>query len=80
MSGRIITSPENVKNVKKAYFHVDVKTKTMKGLNESVCFTLFDGKLAIYSLEEVPYVIMVQDKNITHTLMDYFNMLWSTLK
>jgi sugar-specific transcriptional regulator TrmB len=80
MSGRIITSPENVKNVKKAYSHVDVKTKTMKGLNQSVCFTLFDGKLAIYSLEEVPYVIIVQDKNITHTLMDYFNMLWSTLK
>ena len=78
--GKIITSPENEENMKKTYLHLNMKIKTMDGLNNSVCFTLFCDKLAIYSLEDKPYVIMIEDKNVADTLAEYFNQVWDSLK
>jgi sugar-specific transcriptional regulator TrmB len=80
IKGRIITSPENITNVKKMYKRTFVKIKTLNGLNKSVCFTLFKDKLAIYSLEENPYVIMINDTSVADSLMTYFNSVWTTLE
>jgi len=77
--GKIITSPENEDNMKKTYDNLNIKIKTMAGLNNSVCFTLFSDKLAIYSLEEKPYVIIIEDKSVADTLTEYFNKVWGTL-
>jgi len=78
--GKIITSPENKENMKKTYKNLNIKIKTMAGLNNSVCFTLFNDKLAIYSLEEKPYVIIIEDKSVADTLKEYFDAVWKTLK
>lgn len=78
--GKIITSPDNEANMKKTYDNLNIKIKTMNGLNKSVCFTLFCDKLAIYSLEHKPYVIIIEDGSIAATLMEYFNLVWKTLK
>jgi len=80
IKGKIITSPENLANMKKTYNHLNIRIKTMEGLNNSVCFTLFGDKLAIYSLEDRPYVIIIEDKSVADTLTAYFNNVWETLK
>ncbi len=78
--GKIITSSENMKIMKKAYDNPNVSIKGMVGINKSVCFVLFSGKLAIYSLEEKPYVIIIEDKSVADTLKQYFDNIWETLK
>lgn len=78
--GKIITSPENEENMKRTYNNLNIEIRTMEGLNNTVCFTLFSDKLAIYSLEEKPYVIMIEDKSVADTLTEYFNKVWETLK
>lgn len=80
IEGRIITSPENIKNMNKAYDNPNIKIKGMAALNKPVCFVMFSGKLAIYSLEEKPYVIIIEDKSVADTLAQYFDNVWKTLK
>jgi len=78
--GKMITSPENEENMKKTYDNLNIQIKTMDKLENTTCFTIFNDKLAIYSLEEKPYVIIIEDKSVADTLTQYFNKVWETIK
>lgn len=79
IKGKLITSPQNKKIMKKIYLKSKVEIKTFEGLKSGVNFTIFKDKLAIYSAEEKPFVIIIEDKNIAQALKDYFNGIWRSL-
>jgi len=74
--GKLITSPPNQKIMTKIYPPSRVQIKTFKKLKSDVSFTIFQDKLAIYSAEEKPFVIIIENKNIIAALKDYFEKLW----
>jgi sugar-specific transcriptional regulator TrmB len=80
MSGKLITSPENKKIMAKLYGKSNVKIKDVKNLKNQVNFTIFKNKLAIYSAEKKPFVILIKDKKISDTLKVHFENLWRSLK
>jgi len=75
--GRIITSLDNKKKLYEIYKKSQVKIRSFKGLKGDVSFTMFKNKLAIYSAEEKPFVIMIENQKITESLRNYFNKLWN---
>jgi HTH-type transcriptional regulator, sugar sensing transcriptional regulator len=77
--GRVITSFNNESKVKEIYSGTDVKVKVFDGLDNNTCFTLFNNQLAIYSLEDKPYVVLIKDKHVAETLKAYFNLIWKSL-
>ncbi len=80
MKGKLITSPENKQIMKEMYKNSKVSIKTFDNLKSQVNFTIFKNKLAIYSVEEKPFVIIIEDKNISDALMAYFGNIWKTAK
>ncbi len=48
------------------------QNKTFNGLKSGVNFTMSNNKLAIYSAEDKPFVIIIENKNIVNALKDYF--------
>lgn len=78
--GKLVTSPKNKKIMSKIYKNSKVKIKTFEGLESGVSFTIFKNKLAIYSVEEKPFVIIIENKNITNALKNYFDKTWNFAK
>jgi sugar-specific transcriptional regulator TrmB len=52
-----------------------ISCRCLKKQKTQASFVLFDNKVAIYSLK-VPYVIMIEDGNVAHSLQAYFDLLW----
>lgn len=78
--GKIITSKRNIKKLREMYKNSNVKSKFLDELKSQVNFTIFDNKLAIYTAEEKPLVIIIEDKKISDSLFSYFNYLWKIAK
>jgi len=78
--GKIITSKRNIKKLREMYVGSNVKSKFLDELKSQVNFTIFDNKLAIYTAEEKPLVIIIEDKKISESLFNYFNLLWKIAK
>jgi HTH-type transcriptional regulator, sugar sensing transcriptional regulator len=80
IKGKLITSPKNKKIMEEIYKNSKVDIKTFEGLKSGVSFTIFNNKLAIYSAEEKPFVIIIENGNIASALKDYFNKTWNFAK
>lgn len=80
IKGRLITSPKNKKIMDKIYKKSKVDIKTLPNLKSRVSFTLFKNKTVIYSAKERPFVIVIDDKEISNSLKDYFENLWALIK
>lgn len=80
ITGKLITSVKNKEIMKNIYQNTKVDIKTFKELKSKTSFTIFKDKLAIYSFEEKPFVITIDDKSISDALKDYFNLLWKQAK
>lgn len=78
--GKLITSPKNKKIMSDIYKNSRVEIKTFEGLESGVSFTIFKNKLAIYSAEEKPFVIMIENENIAKALKTYFDKTWNFVK
>lgn len=78
--GRLITSLKNKKILTEIYKNSEVKIKTFEGLESGVNFTIFKNKLAIYSVEEKPFVIIIENENIANALKSYFDNMWKSAK
>jgi len=52
------------------------RIKTFDELKSDVSFTVSKNKVAIYSAEEKPFVIMIESKNISQAPKIYFDQLW----
>lgn len=78
--GRLITSQKNKKIMSDVYKNSKVEIKTFEGLESGVSFTIFKNKLAIYSAEEKPFVIMIENENIAKALKTYFDKTWNLAK
>jgi sugar-specific transcriptional regulator TrmB len=76
ISGKLITSSKNKSIMKKIYGNAKVDIKTFDSLESEVSFTIFKDRLAIYSAEEKPFVIIVKDEKIANALGGYFAELW----
>lgn len=77
IAGKIITSEESRTFLKQIYKDSKVKIKSFANLKSPVSFTIFKDKIAIYSAEEKPFVIIIEDKNISTALKAYFDILWN---
>ena len=80
ISGKLITSSENKKTMRKVYGESEVKIKSLGNLKSSVSLTIFKDKIAIYSAEDKPFVIMIEDKKFSEFFKIYFDNLWKSLK
>ena len=80
MIGKLITSPENAKTMKNIYGKSKVNTKSLKNLQSPISLSIFGEKIAIYSAEEKPFVIMIQDKKFSEFFKMYFDSLWKSIK
>lgn len=80
LTGRLITSIQNKKVMGKMYKELGGKIKTFDNLKSDVSFTISKDKIAIYSAEEKPFVIMIESKNISEALKNYFEKLWKYAK
>ena len=76
INGKLITSPNNKKIMKKIYQKSKVEIKAFEGLKSEVSFTIFKDKLAIYSAQEKPFVIIIEDETVAQALKDYFDKIW----
>ncbi|MBW2990307.1 hypothetical protein KY348_01235 [Candidatus Woesearchaeota archaeon] len=76
IKGKLITSPKNKKIMKKIYQKSKVEIKTFEGLKSEVSFTIFKDKLAVYSAQEKPFVIIIEDETVAQGLKDYFDKIW----
>jgi len=79
INGKLITSPKNQELCRKAFEQYPLKIKTLPSLNSNVSITIANNKVAIYSAEEKPYVIVIEDKNTSNMFRDYFDNLWELL-
>jgi sugar-specific transcriptional regulator TrmB len=80
ISGRLITSPKNKNVMKRIYKNSKINIKTYDNLKSQINFTIFKDKIAIYSTEEKPFVIIINNLKIADFLRDYFNYLWKFTK
>ncbi len=74
--GSIITSEESGETLKQIYKNSKVEIKTFKHLKSHVSFTIFSNKVAIYSAEEKPFVIIIKNSDVSSALKAYFDLLW----
>jgi len=79
IKGKLITSQKNKDKMLKLYSKSDVDIKILKNLNTNINFTIFDKKLAIWSVKEKPFIIMINRKDISETLGKYFKELWDRI-
>jgi len=80
IQGKLVTSPKNKKIMEEIYKNSKVEIKTFEGLESGVSFTIFKNKLAIYSVEEKPFVIIIKNENIANALKNYFDKTWNFAK
>jgi sugar-specific transcriptional regulator TrmB len=80
ISGKLITSPQNKKVMDDMYKKMGGEIRTFNDLKSDFSFTIFKNKLAIYSAEEKPFVVMIESENISQALRSYFEKLWKTAK
>lgn len=66
----------NSKKTPNLFDNYRIKIKRLKKTQTKASFVLFGNKIAIYSLQERPIVIMIEDNNITNALQVYFDLLW----
>lgn len=78
--GKLITSKLNKQSLKNIYNNLDIKIKISEDTKSKVNFTTFRDKLAIYSVEKEPFVIMIQNKDISDAFKKYFNKIWKSIK
>ncbi len=80
ISGRLITSAENKKTMRPIYQKIGGKIKVLDGLQNDVSLTIFNEKVAIYSAEEKPFVVIIENRKVTNALQSYFEKLWKTAR
>lgn len=79
IKGKLITSLKNKKIMKEMYKKSEVEIKAFEKLKREANFTIFKDKLAIYSAEEKPFVIIIENKTIAQSLKDYFDKIWQLI-
>jgi len=79
IKGKLITSQKNKSKMLKLYNKSDVHIKILKNLNTDVNFSMFNNKLAIWSVKDNPFVIMINRKDISKALEKYFTELWDKI-
>ena len=80
IKGSLITSEKNKKIMGSIYPKSSVKIRNLEHLDSSVSFSIFNNKLAIYSAEEKPFVLIINNKEISSSLKNYFDHLWKQAK
>lgn len=80
ISGRIITSAQNIWILKELFRKSGIKIKILDNVKGQVSFTIFKNKVAVYSAEKKPFVIVMEDRNISAALKAYFDILWMAAK
>jgi sugar-specific transcriptional regulator TrmB len=80
IKGKLITSEKNKKTLNKSYENSKVEIKSFEGLESGVSFSIYKNKLAIYCAEEKPYVIIIENEDISKALKAYFNKTWNFAK
>jgi len=80
IKGQVITSLKNAPKLKKIFNKTQVEIRTLENIESQANFTIFKNKLAIYSAEEKPFVIIIEDQTIAKSLKNYFVILWNTAK
>ncbi|GAG05885.1 unnamed protein product, partial [marine sediment metagenome] len=71
---------KNKKIMSEIYKNSKIEIKTFEGLESGANFTIFKNKLAIYSAEEKPFVIIIENENIANSLKRYFDNIWKFAK
>jgi len=80
IKGKLLTSPKNKQILEKMYAKSKVKIETFEGLESGVSFSIFKNKLSIYSAEEKPLVIIIENEDISKAFKNYFNLVWNFAK
>jgi len=80
IKGKLITSPKNKKTMNDIYKNSNVEIKIFEDLQSEINFTIFENKMAIYSTEEKPFVIIIQNEKISKALRTFFNKTWNLAK
>jgi len=78
--GKLITSPKNKKALEKAYENSKIKIKTFEGMDSRISFSVYKNKLSIYSAEEKPFAIIIENEDISKAFKNYFNRAWNFAK
>jgi len=78
IKGKLITSPENKKIMKEIYKNYKVNIKSLKNLKNPSSLTIFKNKVAIYRVEDKPFVVIIEDKKMAEFFKMYFNHLWKS--
>ena len=76
IKGYLITSEKDKTAMKDMYNNTKVKVKSLKNIENQASFTIFKNKIAIYSVNEKPFVTIIIDKNVSESLKSYFKVLW----
>ncbi|MBU3940866.1 MAG: hypothetical protein KKH88_03005 [Nanoarchaeota archaeon] len=80
IKGKIITSNANLGSIKNMFKNAKVEVKTLDKLNSQINFTAFKDKIAIYSAEEKPFVIIIESKKVADSLKNHFDNYWKSIK
>ena len=77
IKGKIITSPDNKKELKETFQNSNVEIKLVEKQESKINFIITKKILAIYSSESF-YVIKMTDENISKSLKMYFDLIWNS--
>ena len=80
IKGRLITSKNNKKIMKEIYKHAGVEIRSLDNLSYNTSVTIIPNKIAFYSGEKNPKIIVIDDHDIVQTMQTYFNHLWKIAK
>ena len=62
----------------KGFIKAKQEVRTLKTLNKShMDFTIFKNKLAITSLEEEPFIVVIESKELVKSMQPIFELAWS---
>jgi len=80
VKGKLITSPENKKTMNQMYKNYKVDIKSLKNLKNPSSLAIFKNKVAIYYVEDKPFVVIIEDKKIAEFFKMYFTHFWKLVK
>ncbi len=71
--------PNNAVDIKigKEFKRAGQKVRTLKALGESnMDFTIYDNKLALTSLEEKPFMVVIESETLAKSIQPLFEVAW----
>jgi sugar-specific transcriptional regulator TrmB len=76
IKGKILASGAETSLFNNMFTNCSVQIRKLKKPQTKASFVLFGNKLVIYSLQEKPIVVMIEDRNIVIAIKAYFDLLW----